>query len=216
MEQFSADFQRHVPLSFCVCSHLWQPRNVFEVKKRCTQKDCTFKHYMKSIQSHPDVIWCTVTISIMLNLAPGFSEHTLIGNELTDCITTDSVGLVSISHVLLKIPCCLLSFSGFYLFMYFPCNERSSLGCGPVRFVRWSQRCPEEMCLNVSLAVGNVCVGDGWTAGMLWRKNPSDALLCLLKDSDPLQQREIRLMALVERGGKMLSVYQCAATGTEG
>lgn len=51
---------------------------------------------------------------------------------------------------------------------------------------------------------------------MLWRRNRSISLLCLLKDSDPLQWREIRLMALVERGGKMLSVYQCTATGTEG
>ena len=41
-------------------------------------------------------------------------------------------------------------------------------------------------------------------------------MLCLLKDSDPLQRGEIRLMALVERRGKMLSVYHCTATGTEG
>lgn len=56
------------------------------------------------------------------------------------------------------------------------------------------------------LAVGNVWVNDGWTVGMLWRRNRSIALLCLLKDSDLLQRREIRLMALVKREGKILSV----------
>lgn len=56
-----------------------------------------------------------------------------------------------------------------------------------------------------------VCISDGWTAGMIPKRNPSVGLLCLLKDSDPLQQREIRLMALVERGGKKSS-----ATGRGG
>ncbi len=68
----------------------------------------------------------------------------------------------------------------------------------------------------MSLAVGNVWVCDGWTAGMLERRNQSVALLCPLKGSDPLQWREIRLMALVEKEEKMLFVYQCTATGTEG
>ena len=64
----------------------------------------------------------------------------------------------------------------------------------------------------MSLAVGDVCVSDGWIVGMRW--NQSIALLYLLKDSDPLQRREIRFMALVG-GGKMLSVYQCTATGSK-
>lgn len=62
----------------------------------------------------------------------------------------------------------------------------------------------------MSLAEGNVLVSDGWTAGMQWRRNRSTALLCLLKDSDPLQWGGwwwgIRLMALVESKEKMLYI----------
>ncbi len=54
----------------------------------------------------------------------------------------------------------------------------------------------------MSLAVGNVWVCERWIVGMLQRRNRSIALLCPLKGSDPLQWREIRLMALVDRGGK--------------
>lgn len=49
---------------------------------------------------------------------------------------------------------------------------------------------------------------------MLRRKNRSITLLCLLKDSDPLQRSKIRLMALIEMEENTLSVQE--GEGTEG
>lgn len=129
--------------------------------------------FIMCIMLHVSVFWSTITILIMLSLATCFNDHTLIENKLTHFIIqslqrTDKQLHRRFHIPPLYLPCPLLNsllslsfvlrFLSFYVFSF--CDECSSLGRGPVRFVRWSQSCPVEMCLNVACC--RQCLSQWW------------------------------------------------------